>query len=121
MGLYDRDYMRRPKGSDDEDLTDEHDHGRIPPKEVVLALVGLLIVGGLAFGSKGLMAWFSKPRILNVNTASVRELDELPSISTSVADGIVAGRPYTNVAELIRVYGIGPKTLERIRPFVKAE
>ena len=91
------------------------------PKEMVIGLLLLFAIVGIAFAGKGLMKWFDKPRVVNINTASARELDELPNVSTSVAEAIVMGRPYTNVSELIRVYGVGPKTLERLRPHVKVE
>jgi competence protein ComEA len=62
-----------------------------------------------------------RPKIINVNNAPLEELQTLPRISESIALAIIDGRPYSSVDDLIRVYGIGPKTLERIRPFVKTK
>ena len=59
--------------------------------------------------------------IIDINTASLQELDDLPYISTTVARAIVAGRPYRQVDDLLRVKGIGPRMLERIRPHVSCK
>ena len=58
---------------------------------------------------------------INVNTASEMELQRLPDIGPVKAQAIVAARasgPFQSVNDLDRVKGIGPKTLERLRPFV---
>lgn len=62
-----------------------------------------------------------RPSVVNVNRATLAELITLPRISERVAKAIIDGRPYSSVDDLIRVYGIGPKTLENIRPFVKID
>jgi len=59
---------------------------------------------------------------INVNTASVKELDRLPGIGPSKARAIVQHRSengaFRTVNELRKVHGIGPKILEKIRPYV---
>ncbi|NLV92072.1 MAG: helix-hairpin-helix domain-containing protein [Firmicutes bacterium] len=59
---------------------------------------------------------------INVNTASAWELERLPGIGPALAGRIVAERerhgPFITVDELVRVSGIGPKVLERLRPHV---
>ncbi|WP_411725412.1 ComEA family DNA-binding protein [Methyloglobulus sp.] len=60
-----------------------------------------------------------RPAVVNLNRASLAELHALPHISEAVAQAIIDGRPYSSADDLIRVYGIGPKTLEGIRPYVK--
>jgi DNA uptake protein ComE-like DNA-binding protein/uncharacterized RDD family membrane protein YckC len=62
-----------------------------------------------------------RPSIVNVNRATLAELEALPRVSERIALAIIDGRPYSSVDDLIRVYGIGPKTLENIRPFVKVD
>jgi competence protein ComEA len=52
---------------------------------------------------------------IDVNTASERELSSLPGIGPVIARAIVAERPFASVDALIRVKGIGPKRLARIR------
>jgi competence protein ComEA len=60
-------------------------------------------------------------RPINVNTASAEELQRLPSIGPVTAQAIIAKRtatPFQSLNDLDNVKGIGPKTLEKLRPFV---
>jgi competence protein ComEA len=60
-------------------------------------------------------------RLINVNTASLAELETLPNIGPVIAGRIVAERekkPFTKVDDLRRVSGIGPKRLEALRGLV---
>ena len=59
--------------------------------------------------------------VVDVNTADINELDALPYITPAAAQAIVDGRPFIRVDDLIRVSGIGEKTLERIRPYVTVQ
>ncbi len=58
---------------------------------------------------------------VDINTASVEELDELPEVGPSTAESIIEYRQnngqFTSVDELEEVPGIGPATLEQIEPF----
>ena len=60
--------------------------------------------------------------LINVNTASETELETLPDVGPVTAAAIIDYRtqngPFTAVDDLIDVSGIGPATLEQIRPFV---
>nr|WP_256487934.1 ComEA family DNA-binding protein [Deinococcus sp. HSC-46F16] len=56
---------------------------------------------------------------LNLNTATLEQLEALPRIGPALAARIVAGRPYRSLADLDRVKGIGPSTLEDLAPLVK--
>jgi len=58
---------------------------------------------------------------LNLNTASREALEALPGIGATLAGRIVKGRPYRSVDDLLRVKGIGEKTLEGIRALVVVE
>ncbi len=57
---------------------------------------------------------------LNVNTAPPFELATLPQIGPKTAAAIVLDReqngPFRSLDDLTRVHGIGPKTVETIRP-----
>lgn len=58
---------------------------------------------------------------LNVNAAAFEELQRLPGIGPTTAGYILAARaakPFTSVEDLDRVKNIGPKTLDKLRPFV---
>lgn len=58
---------------------------------------------------------------ININTATVQELEALPGIGAVLAGGKIAGRPFRTVEELDRVPGIGQKRLAKICPLVTAE
>ena len=58
---------------------------------------------------------------INVNTATLAELEALPGIGPVIARRIIEGRPYRSVDDLDRIKGIGKKRLEEIRPLVTAE
>ena len=59
--------------------------------------------------------------IVNLNTASAKELESLPGIGSSRADEIIANRPYSSVDDLSRVKGITPRVIDQPRPFTKTD
>src|SRR5205814_10383138 len=59
--------------------------------------------------------------IVNVNTASAKELESLPNIGSSRAEQIIAHRPYASVDDLSQVKGVTPRVIDQLRPFVKTD
>lgn len=61
--------------------------------------------------------------VININTASAEELDELPGVGPAIAGRIVeyreANGPFASVDALTDVKGIGEATLAELRPRVK--
>ena len=56
--------------------------------------------------------------LLDLNTATEKELQSIKGIGPILAKRIIAGRPYKTVDDLLKVKGIGPKKLEKIRAYV---
>ena len=56
---------------------------------------------------------------VSLNSATSAELETLPGVGPAIAGRIIDARPYSSVEELLRVKGIGPKTLEKLSPKVK--
>lgn len=61
--------------------------------------------------------------VVDINRADWPELAQLPGIGRTLAQRIVASRdehgPFVDHDELRRVRGIGPKTLEKMRPYLR--
>ncbi len=56
---------------------------------------------------------------LDSNKAAMDDLLKLPKIGEVLANQITEGRPYKNLDDLDRVDGIGPKTLELLKPHLE--
>ena len=65
------------------------------------------------------------PRIVSINHATQAELESLPHVGPKTAAAIIAHRqahgPFAAVDDLTAVRGIGPRTVQRLRPLVKAD
>ncbi len=59
----------------------------------------------------------SSPAVYDLNRATEEELQTIKGIGPVLAGRIIAGRPYGCVDDLLKVRGIGPKTLEQMRPY----
>jgi competence protein ComEA len=63
------------------------------------------------------------PKNMDINTADKATLEQLPGIGPKTADAILAYRKtngnFKSIDDLKNVKGIGEKTLEKIKPFLK--
>ncbi|CAN5734431.1 hypothetical protein BH24ACT22_BH24ACT22_09110 [soil metagenome] len=112
--------------------------GRYKPQIIISFLVVLVLMGGAFYAARGsenapkvvysdsleeVAAEANEPLLININTADAEELDELPEVGPSTAQEIVDHRQanglFRTVDDLEAVSGIGPKTLEKIKPFAE--
>ncbi|NNE08022.1 MAG: helix-hairpin-helix domain-containing protein, partial [Gemmatimonadetes bacterium] len=67
----------------------------------------------------------SVPLVVDLNRCDREELETLPGLGPSKAAAVIAWReekgPFETVDELLAVPGIGPKTLERLKPHLSLE
>ena len=63
--------------------------------------------------------------VVNVNTATIEQLEQLPGIGASRARAVVEERErrggFASLDELVEVKGIGEASLERMRPHLTTE
>lgn len=88
---------------------------------LVAALSCLLVVAAFA-SEQEKTADDGQVTLLDLNTATVEQLDQLPGIGPSIAKAIVRFReksgPFRRVEDLLAIRGITKKRLEKIRPHV---
>ena len=65
------------------------------------------------------------PTLININTASLAELERIPGIGFTMAQNIIAHRetfgPFEEVEDLQQISGIGPVTIEELKKWVTLE
>ena len=94
-------------------------------KRVALTILGVIF---LLFASWGIVSGAEEVKlegILNINSASIEQLQMLPTIDETIAKNIVyfreANGPFPMVDDLIKVNGMTDQHLEAVRPYVSTE
>ena len=82
-------------------------------RALALLLAAFILPAALAFGAK------SKAPKVDVNTATQEQLEALPGVGEAYAKKIIAGRPYSSVADLSKT-GLPASTIDKITPLVSA-
>ncbi|MCE2710603.1 MAG: helix-hairpin-helix domain-containing protein [Ilumatobacteraceae bacterium] len=83
------------------------------------------VVGGQSAGDTGINSGVNLGAVLlvDLNQATVAELDQLPGVGPSTARAIIDHRtrngPFASVDDLLAVRGIGPAKLAELKPFVR--
>jgi competence protein ComEA len=85
---------------------------------LVPALLAALVVAGLAGAEDA-----SKPSaVVNINTASLEQLQLLPRVGPALAGRIIefreANGPFQTVDEILAVKGIGESSFARLEPYI---
>jgi len=58
---------------------------------------------------------------ININTASQSEIETLPGIGPSKAQGIIENRPYDSIEEIQKVPGIGGVTFQKLKDLITVD
>jgi competence protein ComEA len=91
-----------------------------------VALTVLLASAAIAAPATGSSSSKESPASpLDLNSASAEQLTEIPGIGKVMAQRIVEWRdqngPYRRVEDLLKVKGIGEKSFQKLRPYVKVK
>ncbi|NNE94021.1 MAG: helix-hairpin-helix domain-containing protein [Verrucomicrobiales bacterium] len=78
---------------------------------IIAVVVGFILLAGYLF-----LKSRADRGPFDVNKATAAQLETLPGVGPETAKDIIGGRPYANPDDLLRVKGIGEKTLEKLKP-----
>jgi competence protein ComEA len=100
--------------------------GMAPPKGQPTVLGSSVTSCSAVPGAPGSVSGLAKPapaKAINLNTATVQQLNTLPGIGPVTAAAIVARRDangkFSSVDQLAEIDGIGPARLKKLRPLVR--
>jgi competence protein ComEA len=92
---------------------------------LIAACLGLAVPMASMAGKEPVKVASVDVATININTATLKELQSLPGVGQVTAERIITYRtengPFTTVDGLTKVKGIGKKSLEKIRELVSVE
>jgi competence ComEA-like helix-hairpin-helix protein len=121
VGIYDRDYMR------EEDPADWWKPGYSIKRWLVIGILAVSLLSSLVYFGRSIGITKSSTHHgkgslrVNVNTATIEQLQTLPGIGPAKAKLIVANRPYQSIDDLAKLQGVGAKLVNDLRPFIKTD
>jgi competence protein ComEA len=87
-------------------------------------VLSLFLFSSVAFAASGRANQGVMRGAVNINTATVEELQRLPGIGPKKAEDIIAFRdkhPFTRVSQFSKIKGIGPKTFKKLQPHITVD
>lgn len=96
----------------------EHDLTNNNLQEVLIALKDTYQTTASPMASQPAPATDDAGALINVNTASQAQLNELPGIGDAYAEKIIASRPYKDIAELTSKTKLSVKTVDKFRNLI---
>ncbi len=100
-------------------------HASVSYEEAVRAVLYTYLTLGdiLEFASTGVKQALEEEGKIDVNSASLEDLRNVSGFNSTIAKEIVKKRtkaPFGSVEQLLEIKGLGPKTLEKARPYLIA-
>ncbi|MBN2299254.1 MAG: helix-hairpin-helix domain-containing protein [Deltaproteobacteria bacterium] len=87
-------------------------------KKILISTFLFVMAAGISLG----IGACAQPQSLDVNTATIEDLDRLPKVDRQLASNIVSYRdangPFATVEELLNVKGMDNERLQEIKPYV---
>ena len=133
MGIYDRDYMR------EDDPADWWKPGYSIKRWLTIGIIAVSLLTSVVYLVRATGLRPNRrvvPAVaratpserhgkgslrVNINTATIEELETLPGIGPARARLITANRPYQTVDDLAKLKNIGAKLVNDVRPFIKTD
>ncbi len=88
----------------------------------ITSVLAILLAGHMAIAAQSAPATKAAPAVVNLNSATVEQLDGLPGIGPAMAARIVEYRqkngPFKKVEDLMNVRGIGEKNFLKLKPLI---
>ncbi len=120
MGILDRKYMRRP-------FNGSWLSHRSTPELIVICFSVVSLLSSVVWLARDMVRLgkatgaTKQSLVVNINNATLAELQTLPGIGEARARLIVAHRPYESVDALVELKGVGSSLVQDLRPFLKTE